>query len=227
MSKLWPHVVRAVIFDNDGTLMNTEWVYSIAHKEVTGHDLEWSFKVKLMGKTPLEASRMTCEYRNLSESPESLCARRSAVENRYWGSVPLMPGALALVRGLSDRKIRQAIATASNRPSFELKSTANRELVCQMDHVVCGDEVAHGKPEPDLFLAALRKWEGIAPENALVFEDSPLGIAAANRAGMPAVFIPDPHVDPVESLKEYDAKAILTIESLEAFDFQLFEWESR
>jgi pseudouridine-5'-monophosphatase len=206
--------------------MDTEWVYTIAHKEVTGHDLEWSFKVKLMGKTAIEACRMTCEYHNLTESPESLCARRSAVETRYWPSIPLMPGASALVRGLSDRKIRQAIATASNRPSFEMKSAGHPDIVALMDHVVCGNEVARGKPEPDLFLAALHKWEGIDPKNALVFEDSPLGIAAANRAGMPAVFIPDSHIDPVESLKEQDAKAVLTLNSLEAFSFDVFDWES-
>jgi pseudouridine-5'-monophosphatase len=93
-----------------------------------------------------------------------------------------------------------------------------------MDHVVCADDVQHGKPEPDLFLAALQRWDGIAAENALVFEDSPLGIAAANRAGIPAVFVPDEHVDPVESLKEYDAKAVLTLKSLEHFPFELFEW---
>jgi pseudouridine-5'-monophosphatase len=45
MQKVWPHAIRAVIFDNDGTLMNTEWVYSAVHKVVTGYDLEWSFKV--------------------------------------------------------------------------------------------------------------------------------------------------------------------------------------
>jgi pseudouridine-5'-monophosphatase len=206
--------------------MDTEWVYSVAHKEVTGHELEWSFKVKLMGKTAIEACKLTCEYHNLSESPESLCARRSAVEARYWPSIPLLPGVAELIGGLSARRIRQAIATASNRPSFEMKSSGNRSIVEQMDHVVCGDEVAHGKPEPDLFLAALHKWEGIAPENALVFEDSPLGIAAANRAGMPAVFVPDPHINAVEALKASDAKAVLTLESLEGFDFDLFDWQS-
>jgi pseudouridine-5'-monophosphatase len=226
MAKLWPHPIRAVIFDNDGTLMNTEWVYSVAHKEVTGYELEWNFKVKLMGKTSLEACRLTCEYHNLTESPESLCARRSAVESRYWSSVPLMPGAATVVEGLAVRKIHQAIATASTRASFELKSAANRKIVDFMDHVVCGDEVEHGKPAPDLFLAALHKWEGIDPINALVFEDSPLGIAAANRAGIPAVYIPDPHIDAVESLKEYDANPILTLESLESFNFELFDWSS-
>jgi pseudouridine-5'-monophosphatase len=82
-----------------------------------------------------------------------------------------------------------------------------------MDHVICRDEVEHGKPEPDLFLAAFHKWEGINPVNAIMFEDSPLGIAAANRAGIPTVFVPDPHVDPVESLRESDAKPILALAS--------------
>jgi hypothetical protein len=86
-------------------------------------------------------------------------------------------------------------------------------------------DVARGKPEPDLFLAALRRWDGVDAANALVFEDSPLGIAAANRAGMPAVFVPDSHVDPVKSLREYGATAVLTLASLELFDFDRFDWQ--
>jgi pseudouridine-5'-monophosphatase len=221
---VWPHAIRAVIFDNDGTLMNTEWVYSAVHKIVTGRDLEWSFKVRLMGKTPIEACRLTVEHYDLTESPESLCARRTALENEYWPTIPMMPGAAELIGALAARGIRQAIATASIHSGFDIKSSGHRDIVALMDHVVCADDVQHGKPEPDLFLAALRRWDGIAAENALVFEDSPLGIAAANRAGIPAVFVPDEHIDPVESLNEYQAMAVLVLRSLEHFPFELFEW---
>ena len=105
-------------------------------------------------------------------------------------------------------------------------SCGHKDFVAMMDHVVCGDEVKNGKPAPDLFLAALGKFTGydIKPEEALVFEDSPLGIKAANVAGMKSVFVPDPHVNIEKSLKENDATPDLTIESLDKFDFDKFEW---
>ena len=93
-----------------------------------------------------------------------------------------------------------------------------------MDFTVCGNEVQAGKPEPDLFLAALNKFEGIKPEEALVFEDSPLGILAANRGGMPSVFVPDPHVDIEKSLMNEGASATYIIPSLHEFDFSKFIW---
>ena len=58
------------------------------------------------------------------------------------------------------------------------------------DSVVCGDEVTHGKPDPEIFLTAARK-AGVAPENCVVLEDSKFGIIAAKRAGMKSVWIYD------------------------------------
>ena len=94
-----------------------------------------------------------------------------------------------------------------------------------MDHVVCGDDVKNGKPEPDLFLCALHKFPGVKPEEALVFEDSPLGILAANKAGIPAIFVPDEHMNVKTSLEQVGAVPLLTIPSLEKFDFSKFKWE--
>jgi beta-phosphoglucomutase-like phosphatase (HAD superfamily) len=181
MTKAWPHPICAVIFDNDDTLMNTDWVYHIAHKEVTGYDLEWNLKQKLMGKTPIEACRITCAHHNLSESPESLCARRTAVESRYWPSIPLMPGAMALVQAVAARGIRQSIATASTKTGFALKSTGNRAIVDAMDHVICADDVnpreARAGPVPRGAAQVAGHRGGECPRVR--------GLATRNRGGEP------------------------------------------
>ena len=218
--------IKVVIFDNDGTLMDTETAYTVAHKECTGYDLDWDFKVQLMGKTAIEACRLTCEHYGLTESPESLAERRSKAVERFWPNIPLMKGAQEMVNELKKRGIKMAIATASSRSQFNLKSSGHKDFVAMMDYVVCGDEVKNGKPAPDLFLAALAKYDGlgIKPEEALVFEDSPLGIKAANVAGMKSVFVPDPHVNIEKSLKENEATPDVIIESLDKFDYDKFEW---
>lgn len=67
-----------------------------------------------------------------------------------------------------------------------------------MHHIVTGDdpEVKAGKPSPDIFLAAMRRFEAnVEPSNCLVFEDAPLGVAAAKTSGMHVVMVPDPRLD--------------------------------
>jgi pseudouridine-5'-monophosphatase len=93
-----------------------------------------------------------------------------------------------------------------------------------MDHCTTGDDVSRGKPDPDLFLHALARWDGVRPDEVIVFEDSPLGVEAANRAGMPAVFVPDKQMVACGAFAGMTAKPVLTITSLEEFDFELFRW---
>jgi hypothetical protein len=94
----------------------------------------------------------------------------------------------------------------------------------ELDHCITGDEASHGKPDPDLFLLALGRWEEMRPEEVIVFEDSPLGIQAANCAGIPAVFVPDREMMKRGVFAGMTAKPLLTIASLEEFDFGLFRW---
>ena len=224
MSFLYDTPIKCVIFDNDGTLMNTEWVYTVAHKICTGQDLQWSLKLKLMGKTPIEACTITCNELKLDMTPEELCEKRTKIVEEYWPTIPLMPGAESVVDECIKRGIKRAIATASVRSGFNLKASGHLDFISKMDFIVTGDEVENGKPAPDLFLAALHKFPGIKPEEALVFEDSPLGIDAANRAGMPSVFIPDPNMDYQKALEDQGAKPTLIIPSLEEFDFSKWKW---
>jgi len=75
-----------------------------------------------------------------------------------------------------------------------------------MHHIVTGDDpdVKAGKPSPDIFLAAMRRFEcDVEPSNCLVFEDAPLGVAAAKTAGMHVVMVPDARLD-VSHHKEAD-----------------------
>ena len=110
----------------------------------------------------------------------------------------------------------------------KIRWAAHTELTQMMDHFVTGDDCSHGKPSPEVFLKALDKWNSenfhIKKEEALVFEDSPLGIKAANNAGIPAILIPDGIVDVEKVLKEYDAHPLMIIKSLDDFDFSKFKF---
>ena len=137
----------------------------------------------------------------------------------------LMPGVMEMLTTLKQKGVRMCIATASTEKSFNHKVSNHPEMIEMMDHCFTGDHVQKGKPAPDLFLMALHKWEGIKPEEALVFEDSPLGIKAANNAGIPAILVPDKDLDTESSLKNIDAEPLLIIPSLKDFDYSKFIWE--
>ena len=218
--------IKLVIFDNDGTLMDTENIYSQAHKEATGQEITWDLKQKLMGKIAIESARTTVEYLKLNETPESFLARRTKIEDGLWATVPLLKGAEWIVDELLKRKIKIAIATAADKESFALKSSRHKDFVAKFERVVCGCEVEKGKPAPDLFLKALSYFDGIKPEECIVFEDSALGIKAANSAGMTAIFVPDPNVNAEQWLKDVSARADVQLESLDKFNFDLFYWSS-
>lgn len=103
--------------------------------------------------------------------------------------IPTKPGLAELLDLVDQQGIAKAVATSTARALAIKKLTAAR-LRHRFDTMVCGDEVAQGKPAPDIFLAAAAEL-GVAPAHCLVLEDSSAGIQAAHAAGMRAVWVPD------------------------------------
>ena len=222
---VWPHRIKACIFDNDGTLVDSASAYAKAHYLTTGQEQTVDLRIKLSGKTFVEASKVTVEECHLDETPEHYAERFEKVLLGLLPNLKLMPGVMELVRELKKRNVRMCIATAATNNSFRTKIDQHKELLSMMDHCVTGDMVKNGKPHPDIFLTALHKWEGIKPEEALVFEDSPLGVKAANNANIPCIFVPSEPIDFEEILKQHDAHPLITIKSMNDFDFSKFIWE--
>ena len=103
--------------------------------------------------------------------------------------IPTKAGLRELISLIDQRGLAKAVATSTARVLAIKKLTA-ASLLHQFDTLVCGDEVAHGKPAPDIFLAAAAKL-GVAPDQCVVLEDSSAGIKAAHAAGMRAIWVPD------------------------------------
>ena len=224
-AKIWPHAIKAIIFDNDGTLVDTEWVYSWAHEKITGEKLSWDLKPQLMGKPAKETCELLIQRYNLKMPLDGLMTYRTKIVEECWDKVKLLPGAKEITDKFAEMKIPMAIATSSRRTVFEQKVQTHKEdLMCKIHHVVSGRDVTHGKPHPEIFLKALDGFENVKPEEALVFEDSPLGIKAANDAGMPSVFIPDPNMDTPPPPPPQNATPTVTIKSLNDFDFSQFDF---
>lgn len=197
-------VITHVIFDMDGLLLDTEKFYTVVQEIILARynkTFDWSLKAKMMGKKAIEAARVFVEETGIREvlTPEEFLVEREGMLQSMFPTSELMPGASRLIKHLHANGIPICVATGSHKRHFELKTQRHGELFSLMHHVVMGDdpEVKHGKPSPDIFLAAGKRFEGgpIDSQNILVFEDAPSGVAAAKNAGMSVVMVPDPRLD--------------------------------
>ena len=224
MNKVWPHPIKAIIFDVDGLLLNTEDIYADVHKQLTGHILDWDMRRKIMGKPDLVVADMTVKEYNLPYSAEEYCKKKDQILIETYPKAQFLKGATKILDEVFQRNIPRAVATGAVRANFELKIVNHKDYFDKFAVIQTGDDVKHGKPDPEIFLTTMQKLGFTNPENILVFEDSPTGVKCANNAGMPVVMVPDPELPMPVSIDEVGAKPTLLLKSLEDFDFNQFNW---
>jgi HAD superfamily hydrolase (TIGR01509 family) len=190
-------VIEAVVFDLDGVLIDSEQVWDEARRELAAeHGRSWSEGASrdMMGMSSPEWSRYMHEVVGLPQPPEQISAevvRR--LEEIYRARLPLLAGAAGAVKRLADRW-PLGLASSSNRELIDLVldlSALGRHFAA----TVSSEEVARGKPAPDVYLEAARRLE-IDPEDCAAVEDSENGILSAKGAGMRVLAIPNPHFPP-------------------------------
>jgi HAD superfamily hydrolase (TIGR01509 family) len=205
-------VIEAVVLDLDGLLIQTEEIWdevreAFASERGARYDAE--AQRAMMGMSSTEWSRYMHDELGVPDAPPEISAevvRR--MEARYREPLPLLPGAEEAVERLAARW-PLGLASSSNRPLIdavlELSGLARFFRV-----TVSSEEVARGKPSPDVYLEAARRL-GAAPDRCAAVEDSHSGIRSARAAGMRVVAIPNPSFPPDDAAL---AEADVVLDSL-------------
>ena len=211
---------RAIIFDMDGVLVDSEPLFlnainRLLLQEGVSPVSEAENQEFLIGTTIEETWRQLKLRRPLPLPAETYINRYDGIVREVMmQELAPQPGVRELIAACRQRGLPKAVASSSLHIWVDLKLAAIG-LTDAFDLVLGGDDVTHGKPEPDIYLKAAAGL-GLPPEQCIAIEDSPVGIAAAVAAGTRTIAV---RTDYTRHLDVSQAHAIL--ETLEDFDLSL------
>jgi HAD superfamily hydrolase (TIGR01509 family) len=187
-------MIKAVIFDMDGLIVDTETLYSIAMNEVAqrrGKRFTIEIKRAMMGRPGIESMEIFKKYLNLIEPAEQLLNEREEIYGRILESAQLVPmsGFLTLLEFIEQQGMVKAIASSSPACWIEIV-TRKLSVTDRFNVIVSGDDVKNGKPCPEIYLLASKKLQ-VLPEECIALEDTTTGVEAAKRAGMMCIGVPN------------------------------------
>jgi HAD superfamily hydrolase (TIGR01509 family) len=186
-------VIRALVFDFDGLILDTEEPIYRSWLEVyaeNGKELPFELWVKTVGST----TKAFHPQHHLEQLlgwplPRDVLDKRMARRTELILAEPLLPGVVDLVDAATSRGLQLGVASSSER--VWVNGHLDRLGLGGRFHCIrCRDDVEHAKPEPDLYLAVL-DCLGVGAHEAVAIEDSPNGVTAAKRAGLFCVAVPN------------------------------------
>lgn len=187
--------IRAVVFDLDGLMFNTEDVFNASGRELLGRrgiEFTHDIRVQMMGRRAEESFRILREMTGLPESIEEL---RAESEQIFLGllakQLAPMPGLFDVLDHIEENSLPKGVATSSGRSYLE-DILGRFELLPRFHSTLAAEDVTQGKPHPEIYLKSAERI-GVHPTEMLVFEDSEAGTRAAVAAGAVAVSVPHDH----------------------------------
>ncbi len=203
--------MRAIVFDMDGLMFNTEDVYTAVGTELLrrrGRAFTTELKNAMMGLRPQPGFEAMIRHCNLGDTWQQLAAESNQLFISLLNArLAPMPGLLELLDALERAGIPKAIATSSSR-ELVVACLQPFDMQKRFQFILVAEDIAHGKPHPEIYLTAARRF-GVPPAEMMVLEDSQNGCLAAVSAGAFTVAVPGQHS------REHDfGMASLVVDSL-------------
>lgn len=185
--------IEAVIFDLDGTLVDSMWMWRAIDIEYLGRfgiPLPENLQNEIEGMSFTETAHYFKEHFSITDDIETIKNDWNQMAwDKYEKEVPLKPGAAEFLMYCKEQNIKLGIATSNSRELVETIAAVHH-LKNYFTTIITGCDVPKGKPAPDIYLAAAKELN-VACEHCLVFEDIVPGIQAGKSAGMKVCAIED------------------------------------
>lgn len=187
-------MIKLVIFDVDGTLVDSEVVFvkaAIKNMEVNGYNIPMSAIMGIIGQNRIAGRKLiestqddSFDYDKYIEDYEKI--RSEILENE---PLKLKKGALNILNYCKEHNIKMAIATSTYREK-QVKVLTNLGIIDYFDYMVFGDEIINSKPAPDIYLKVYEHYN-LDKDEMIIYEDSNNGILSGYNAGIKVVYIKD------------------------------------
>lgn len=199
-------MIEAVIFDMDGILFDSERIITTCWYEQGEalHIPREKMKIAVEGCIGLNRNDTQTFFQELFGEELNYPEFRESTSKRFYQTIaekglPVMKGAYEILEFLEKTPLKIGLASSSCSENV-WRHIRDHDMEHFFQIVICGDNVEHSKPEPDIYLKACKEI-GVPPEKCIAIEDSPNGIRSAHAAGMIPIMVPD-QVQPSEELMQ-------------------------
>lgn len=205
---------RAVIFDMDGLMIDSEVIYRMAWLRAIGafqREMPDEIFRRFLGRSGPDSRTLLAEIFGADFDVAGFLGATHGIarEHILTHGIPHKPGLADLLETLEARRLPKAVATSTRR-EWALESLG--PLAGRFEVLTTGDEVSRGKPAPDIFLLCAERLR-TAPHECLVLEDSEAGVRAAHAAGMPVIMVPD-LVEPSDEIRALASRVCRSLEEV-------------
>lgn len=187
-------MIKLVIFDVDGTLVDSESIYvkaAIKNMEVNGYNIPMSVIMGIIGQNRVASRKLIESSQDESFDYDKYIKDYEKIRSEILENEPLKlkKGALNILNYCKEHDIKMAIATSTYREK-QVKVLTNLGIIDYFDYMVFGDEIKNSKPAPDIYLKVYEHYN-YDKDEMIIYEDSNNGILSGYNAGIKVVYIKD------------------------------------